>query len=134
MQLLAPRAGSEGPGALADYETRPIWTGVKGQGKLGSTFWKSKTVREAQYLKKLQTPDPEDYNVSAVYKRTTGGDSMFRSRDDRFKDRWLGSDSPEVVRYVPSNYTIAHAVAAKKSVARAKETTRQRMRKLIQPV
>ena len=99
-------------GPAANYETRPNWTD-KRCGKLGSNFWKSKTVREATYLQRLKTPDAIDYDVSATLKRTTGGDSMFRSRDARFKQQWLGADSPPLNQYMPGNFTIAHAIRQK---------------------
>ena len=99
-------------GPAANYETRPNWTD-KRCGKLGTNFWQSKTVREATYLKRLKTPDAIDYDVSATLKRTMGGDSMFRSRDARFKEQWLGADAPPLNHYVPANFTIAHNIKQK---------------------
>ena len=53
------------------------------EAKQGSAF-ASQTKRGA-YLPRAQTPGAGEYDASDAKQRTTGGDSMFRNRDQRFK-------------------------------------------------
>ena len=94
---------SPGPGT---YDAR---SPSSPEAKQGSSF--ASQSKRGAYLPKQQTPGAGEYDgTDAPYQRTTGGDSMFRNREGRFKKSMELEYSAHVG---PGSYSAEHHTVSK---------------------
>jgi len=117
-------AGRSTPAAI--YETRPQWLDAQARkGKMSAGFLTG-TKRSTYLDLNLDTPiwskyRPEDSRTKLETRK--GGESMFRSRSDRFAS--VETVSPGPGGHVPNNHTLARAARERLRDFRSRTSTRE---------